>query len=120
MKRPKTDESPSQVAFDYLKSSHFRVVRADGAIGGVTPGGQIHFALFSERPSIPRRVVYQLGADGKPGDVIEELTESRRSIVRELDVDVFVSIEVAERLNIWLDGVIKEAKAKTVSRQKEQ
>ena len=97
----KTEER-ERVTIDYLKGPRFRLVRADGAIGGITPEGQIHFALYSERFAIPRQVVLPIEADGSLGPVIPELTVSRGTIVREMDVDVFVSPEVAERLRDWL------------------
>lgn len=43
-----------QIRFNYIKSAQFRVIHADGAIGGVTPNGFIHMALFNERAAIPR------------------------------------------------------------------
>src|SRR3989442_6878794 len=48
---------PQDVTFHYIKSSQFRVVHADGIIGGVTPRGLIHIAVFSERPAIPQVIV---------------------------------------------------------------
>ena len=97
----KTEER-ERVTIDYLKGPRFRLVRADGAIGGITPEGQIHFALYSERLAIPRQTVQPIEADGSLGPVIPQLTVSRGSIVREMDVDVFVRPEVAERLRDWL------------------
>ena len=39
---------PTRVRFHYLKSQLWRVVHVDGAIGGITPRGMIHAALYSE------------------------------------------------------------------------
>lgn len=104
------DEKP-RVAFDYIKGQFFRVIRADGAIGAVTPNGHIHMALFSERQAIPRRLVHELSATGELGPPIPQETESRNSIVREMDVDVFMPVEVAERIHKWLGEKIVEAQA---------
>ena len=113
----KTEER-GRVTFDYLKGSLFRSIRADGAIGGITPEGQIHFALYSERSAIPRQVVQPIEADGSLGPVIPELTVSRGSIVREMDVDVFVSPEVAERLRDWLSQQLEKLqKVKTEAKK---
>lgn len=100
------------VAFDYIKSPGFKVIRADGAIGAVTPNGHIHMALFSERQAIPRRIVNSLALDGTIGGQIDSQTESRNSIVREMDVDVFLSVDAAELLRNWLDQRINEAKSR--------
>ena len=100
----------TQVTFDYLKSPLFRTIRADGAIGSVTPNGNIHFALFSERPAIPQRVVYQINEDHELGDIVQEATVTRGSIVREMDIDIFLTVDVAEELKSWLDKAITDAK----------
>ena len=119
----KTGE-PERVTFDYLKSPRFRSIRADGAIGGITPEGQIHFALYSERFAIPRQAVHPINADGSVGDAIPELTVSRGSIVREMDVDIFVSPDVARRIQKWLGQQleklekIKKKAAKTPTAKK--
>ena len=97
----------NRVAFDYIKSQHFRVVRADGAIGGLTPTGGVHFALYSERHAIPRRHVHQIDGS-RVGAMLPNETVSRDAIVREMDVDVFLSIDVARSLYQWLGEKIGE------------
>ena len=52
------DAGGNRVAFDYIKGQHFRAIRADGAIGGITPSGSIHFALYSERHPIRSRIEF--------------------------------------------------------------
>lgn len=103
-KDKKTDSNPTKptVAFDFIKTSNFRSIRADGAIGGLTPtGNSIHMALYSERNAIPRRIIHELNEDGSLGDVREE--HSRHSVVREMEVDVFMDIETAQSLKEWLE-----------------
>jgi hypothetical protein len=104
-------QATAKVAFDYIKSQHFRVIRADGAIGAVTPNGMIHMALFSERLAIPRRLVHGLASDGTLGPPIDAETISRGSVVREMDVDIFLRPDVAESLCVWLTEKIQEARA---------
>src|SRR5271165_1381549 len=55
-KGPATDE----VAFDYIKAPDFRIVWVDGLVGGITPHGMIHCALYAERHAIPRRQVFKI------------------------------------------------------------
>ncbi len=92
------------VTFDYIKGNTFHCVHADGALGGLTPNGHIHMAFYSERSAIPRRTVHELHSDGRVGDARE--IETRNSIVRELAVDVFLSIDAARALVKWLDDQI--------------
>jgi hypothetical protein len=109
-KRPAENE----VAIDYLKAHDFRVVWADGVVGSITPQGHIHFALFSERPAIPRRQVFVIEkADGalfRLGREVLEKQISRGSIVREMACDVFLSPETAENLGNWLLSQVSEFK----------
>ena len=102
-------DAGNRISFDYLKSPHFRVIRADGAIGGVTPRGDIHFALYSERAAIPRQTVHELKPDGKLGKQLTDQTVSRGSIVREMEVDIFLTVETARSLAEWLDVEIGKA-----------
>ena len=95
-----------QVAFDYIKSNHFRVAHVDGVIGSSTPSGLIHIACYSERPAIPRRMVFHVAQDKVLGDEVADLRESKDSIVRELEIDLLVSITVAVSLRDWLDNQI--------------
>ena len=54
------DIKENEVAIDYLKSSDFRVIWADGGVGNVTPNGLVHVAFYAERHAIPRRQVFKL------------------------------------------------------------
>jgi hypothetical protein len=101
-----------KISFDYLKSQFFRVVHADGAIGGITPSGCIHFSFYSERPAIPQRQTFALNKDGSLGQSVEEETIVRAAIVRELDVDVVMNIDVARSLAHWLGQQVKSYEEK--------
>lgn len=93
---------PDHVAFDYIKSTLFRVAHVDGVIGSGTPSGLLHIACYSERPAIPRRMVFEVTSDGRMGDEIPTMKETRDSIVRELEVDLLMSVQVASSLRDWL------------------
>lgn len=97
------------VVFDYLKSPQFRTVYAAGTIGAVTPNGHIHFSLFNERPAIPRQMVHRLTEQGKLGEEITERRVSREGIVREMEVDVVMTVETAKSFITWLQSKVDEA-----------
>ena len=101
-------DAGKRVAFDYIKSQQFRAIRADGAIGGITPSGMIHFALYSERHPIPRRLVFEIGADGNLGPSIDSEKIARDAIVREMEVDIFLTHPVAKSLHKWLGEKISD------------
>jgi hypothetical protein len=109
-----------RVSFDYIKGKDFRVIRADGAIGGITPNGYIHFVLYSERQAIPRRQVYAVSPDGVLGEMIQAETISRGSIVREMDVDVFLRPDIAKALHAWLEQQIERIDALKASEEEQR
>ncbi|WP_156178215.1 hypothetical protein [Puniceibacterium sp. IMCC21224] len=102
------DPEQPVVAFDYLKTPNFQSLRADGVIGGITPSGRIHMAIYSERPAIPRRLTYKISESGELGELVE--VQSRDSIVREMSADVFLDLQTAEAMIEWLSSQVKELK----------
>ena len=107
-------ESP-RVAFDYIKANLFRVVHADGIVGSVTPSGGVHLAFFSERAPIPKREVRAITPAGAIGDFIPEGSEMRNAVIREVDVGVMMSLDVAEALVGWLNQRIDESKNRNLT-----
>lgn len=87
--------------FHYIKSNHFRVIHVDGALGGPTPVGLIHIALYSERFPIPLQSVHEI----KEGIVQSMPTESvsRDGIVREVEADLIMTPSVARTLAAWIN-----------------
>ena len=63
-KRAKDQKLPKELEFDFIKSNFFRVIKADGAFGGISPNGSIHMALYSERSAIPTKTFHSLEALG--------------------------------------------------------
>lgn len=103
---PLKEPGENEVAFDYIKAHDFRVVWVDGAVGGLTPNGHIHCAVYAEREALPRRQVFKMeeleNGSGRLGPEILEKQISRGSIVREVACDLFLSPEGAEGLANWL------------------
>ena len=108
-----------RVNFDYIKGQNFRVIHTDGAIGALTPNGHIHMSLYSERPAIPRRTVFSL-ENGRLGEELIKERTTRDAIVREMDVDVIMTVEVAESLCEWLSGKVNELRKRTPTEQARQ
>ena len=97
---------PTEVTFDYIKSNFFRVIHADGAFGGLAPNGNIHMALYNERQAIPKQMAYTL--DGvRLGPEIKEKRQGREGLVREVEVDVILSLEQARSLGTWLTDKVE-------------
>jgi hypothetical protein len=95
------DQLPSSIVLNYIKSNYFRVVHADGAIGGFTPRGQMFMSLYSERAPLPD-VTVQAVENGQLGQEIIEQRKSSEGILREIEVGVIMDLNVAKSLAAWL------------------
>jgi len=107
-------ESPPdgrEIIFSYLKSTQFRVVHVDGAVGSLTPSGLLHIACYNERPAIPRSTVHTVDRDGKLSGPLS--SEGKDGIVREMEVDLMMTIQVAKNIHDWLAQRIAEFDAAT-------
>src|ERR1700692_4853721 len=79
-----------RVRFHYVKSNFFRVIHVDGAIGGATPAGLIHCALYSERPALPQVTEHEVPGPELPLGPAT-LLEGKAGFVREIDVDFIMT-----------------------------
>jgi hypothetical protein len=94
------------VAVHYIKSTDFRVIHVDGAIGSITPRGLIHAGLFSERMPIPQLQVHNIEQDGSLSPPTGQ--ETKPGIVREVEVGLLLDRAAAESLRIWLGQQIAD------------
>jgi len=92
--------SPSTVKFHLVKGNFFRVIHADGVIGGITPGREIFLSLFSERGAIPQLIEQAINADGSLGAEIKR--SGKEGIVREIEIGVMLNAKTAKLIADWL------------------
>ena len=99
----RTDE----VEIRFQNSSLHRVVHADGAWGGLTALGNISMGIYSERRGPPAGVIYALESP-----TLRELSRiPPEPWVRELEVEVVMSVSVARSVVEWLNGYIDLAES---------
>ena len=117
----KTDEEPRprHVRFDYIKGQFFRVIHADGVVGGLTPRLDVHMDFWSERFPIPKQVVHALKEDGSLGEEVKAERQTRDAIVREVEAGVVLDVETARALRDWLNERIAEADKLLTERRQE-
>lgn len=99
----------STVTFDYIKSNFHRVVQVDGVVGGITPNGMIHMAVWNQRQPYPRQVVHELTED-RMGSQIDRTTREC-DFVREIEVGLVLNYEMARVLVRWLEKRISDFEA---------
>ena len=115
---------PSSIEFHYVKSNLFRVVRAEGAMGGLTPSREIFVSLFNERAALPKMIQFSVSPEGQLGPEIKR--EGKSGIVREMEIGVLINAAAAKHLADFLLAQVKlleeslpEKKDESVSAEKE-
>ena len=114
-KTPQGKEPIPAIDFHFGKSNFFRVIYADGAVGGISPrNGMLQVSFFSERVPIPTKITHSLVLKNselqryKIGPEVPDLRETKDGIYREVEVDVVMTLQTAKELHIWLTDKIKE------------
>ncbi len=107
-KRP--PNSRATITFDYVKSNYFRVATVDGIVGGLTPNGGIHMAVWSQRLPYPRQVVHEVSEVGLLGIEVER-TKRPTDVIREIEIGLVFSPEMARAMVRWLERQILEEAA---------
>ena len=115
---------PPSIRYDYLKSNLYRVVHADGIVGGVTPGGTLIFSVFSERTPIPQQVSHAIEVNEETrsitlGDEIVSERVSRQALVREVEVGVIIDYKTAVLFRDWLSQQLEKLKPIEAAKRKE-
>lgn len=98
-----------KVKFHYIKSNAFRVVHADGAIGGLTPQLNVFVSLYSDRLPIPELQVMQVDENGLLGSELANERVSKPGVVREVEVGVVLSLSTARALAQFLTEQVQQA-----------
>lgn len=94
-------------SYEYREGSEPQYV--NGAIGGVSPRGEIIAHFFFEKPTLPKRVVSEITPAGAIGsETVEEPADMRSSFVRAVTGGIILNYENARNLHTWLGEKIKE------------
>jgi hypothetical protein len=113
-------EVPETRDAHFIKSNYFRVVHADGAWGGLTPNGALQLAFYNERHPIPRVVHEKLVISGNVVRVDECGREGKAGVVREVEVDIVLTIDAAKNLRDFLTrqlDIIEKLESKPPNKQ---
>lgn len=99
---------PEKLRIEYIKSHAYRMVRADGALGGTSPRLELFISFYNERFPIPKVLVYKPTDTGAPGEEIVEERESKEGIIREVEVGITMDLPTAKSFAGWLAQKIGE------------
>lgn len=99
----------AEIKFFYNKTPGHLEIKADGAIGGLSPTGtHIAMSVYTERHAIPRVVVQELSDDGTLGAEILEKRESKDGVVREVQATLHMDLAQAKAVQEWLTKQIEQ------------
>jgi hypothetical protein len=107
MPRAKRPVIPTELQFEFIKSNFYRVVKADGIFGGLSPNGSLHLGVYSERMPYPQKMFHKVEAGNMgPEDTAKRV--GRKGILREMEVGISMDVAQAIVLRNWLDDKIKQ------------
>jgi len=102
------ESSVGKIRIEYIKSNFFRILRADGAIGGTSPRLELFITFYSERFPIPKVLVYQATPEGAPGEEVSAEREVKSGVIREAEVGITMDLPTAKSFASWLNEKIVE------------
>jgi hypothetical protein len=85
----------SKMPIHFIKSSQFRVVHATGVWYGGDSQQNLHLTFFNERTPIPKKVILILNQQGLIVSEDESQREAKQGVVREMEVDIVLSVQAA-------------------------
>lgn len=100
-----------QLQVHFVKGTCFRVVHANGVWYGGDNQGNLHLTFFNERSPLPKMVIVNLDERGMVVGEDVSKRDSKQGIVREMEVDIVLSLQVAVDLYQSLGENIKAIQA---------
>lgn len=103
----KSSKDAKRLRFDYIKSNFFRVIHADGFVGGINGRLDLRVSVWNERPAIPKQITHEITEEGLGREILTERVV-RSAVVREVEADMVMSYDVAKSFHHWLGTKIRQ------------
>jgi hypothetical protein len=94
------DSAKNKVTIYNKFSPNFRELHVDGAYGGMTPRGLLNINFYAERAPIPRSTEFTV--EGANLIDPQHSADSKKGIIREFEVGIYMDVNAARELNKWL------------------
>ncbi len=99
----------SEIRFTYEYQPGYEPRYVNGALGGVSPRGEIISNFFFEKPILPTMVANEITPNGAiGGEIAEEPADMRSTFVRAVHTGIVLNYDNARNLHAWLGEKIKE------------
>jgi hypothetical protein len=99
------EDRARRITYRYEKHPDYRIVFANGAVGGVTPRGDIKFDLFIEYLEVPEESVHSITPDGLGPEIDRKPRNS--PFTRQSQVGVIMGPGQAKSFAYWLMGQVE-------------
>ncbi len=109
-----TPEVPASqaVTFAFMKTGGFRTIYVTGSWGRINADQDIVLSLFREVEPLPIAVTQEIQADGTWNPEPKFEMPPKYQIVREVEIDVVLSLEAAKRIHQNLGHFIEVAEVR--------
>lgn len=97
-------KQPDQLRIHNKISNNFHELHVDGAFGGITPRGLLNINFYAERLPIPKATDFKV--TNNKLENIGDSADSKKGIIREFEVGIYMTIDAAKQLHKWLEDNI--------------
>jgi hypothetical protein len=99
----KQKEANAKIEFKYVFPDDYNPSYANGAVGGITPKGELIINYYVERPPLPYSVTHALDANGTIGEQLEkDPNKGFHVMVRVVTSGVILNHTAAREIHEWL------------------
>ena len=107
-----------EIRFTYEYLEGYAPHYVNGALGGVSPRGEIIANFFFEKPVLPTMVANEITSSGNiGGEIAEEPADMRSTFVRAVTTGVILNYENARNLHSWLGEKSKSSNFSSRARE---
>lgn len=106
----KIDPGKRAITYKYERYDDYKIIYANGAVGGVTPRGEILFDLFIEFVGAPDETVHSVTPDGLGPEIGR--TPEKPPFTRQSQVGVVMTPGQAKSLGYWLIDQVENMERK--------
>lgn len=98
-----------KIKFKYIFPDNYNPVYCSGALGGITPSGEIVANFFLERMPIPKSITNSLDESGNLGKIAAtEPKDLNETFIRYISTGIILSEENARSIYDWLGEQIEK------------
>lgn len=100
----------NRIKFHYQDSKQLRIIKVDGAWGGMTVRSELQMSVYTETMASPTLQEFELKEGGTLGKEIS-LSMKHTGVVREVEATLLMTPDIAKSIAMWLLNKIEHYEA---------